>query len=190
MHDIQNLLMELDRLKSVYRRAYLSDHSRNENAAEHSWHMAIALLALKGVIPPEVNIDHAVRLALVHDICEIGVGDVSVYSPNRMRKAMAEREYMSKFALEHKGFGLEVEKLWQEYEEQESPESRWVKIVDRLLPFLMNLATEGKTWQEQAIRKSQVIEINKVVADEAPIIYQWMEGEMEKAVELGWLQNA
>ncbi len=190
MENFQDLMIDLDRLKSVYRRTYLSNHSRNENAAEHSWHIAIALLALKEVMPPEVSLDHAIKLALVHDVCEIGVGDVSVYSPDRTGKGALESEYMSKFASEHTDFGPVVEKLWHEFEEQESPESRWVKVVDRLLPFLINLATEGRTWQEQAIRKTQVIEINRVVADEAPAIYHWMEREIDKAVELGWLQNA
>jgi len=190
MRDIKNLLIELDRLKSVYRRTYLSDRSRNENSAEHSWHLAVALLALKELMPSEINMDHAVRIALVHDICEIGPGDISVYSPDRLGKSVSEREFMSKFASEHKGFALEAEQLWLEYEEQKTPESRWVKVVDRLLPFILNLATEGKTWREQAIKKSQVVEINKVIADEAPKIYQWMVGEIDRAVELGWLQNA
>ena len=190
MHGIQSLLMELDRLKSVRRRAYLSDSSRNENSAEHSWHLAVAILALKEVMQSDVNINHAVRIALVHDVCEIGAGDVSIYSPDRCEKTVAEREYISRFASEHKGFAFEVEKLWLEYEEQKTPESRWVKVVDRLLPFLMNLATEGRTWKEQNIKKSQVVAINKVVADEAPIVYQWMTDEIDKAVELGWLKNA
>jgi putative hydrolase of HD superfamily len=54
----------------------------------------------------------------------------------------------------------------------------------------MNLATEGKTWREGGIRRSQVVEINRVVADEAPRVYQWMAEEIDRAVELGWLQNA
>ena len=190
MVDIQKLLMELDRLKSVYRRAYLSDRSRNENSAEHSWHLAIALLALKGAMQLEISVDHAVRIALVHDICEIGAGDVSIYDPDRSAKEEAEGEYVSKLASEHKGFAIEIEQLWQEYENQETPESRWVKVVDRLLPFLMNLATEGKTWREQGIGRSQVVEINRVVAHEAPGVYQWMTDEINRAVELGWLQNA
>ena len=190
MHEIKNLLVELDRLKSVYRKSYLSDCSRNENSAEHSWHLAMALFALKGLMAEGINIDHAVKIALVHDICEIGAGDVSVYSPERLGKSVSEREYISKFASEYQGFAVEVEQLWQEYEDQKTPESRWVKIVDRLMPFIMNLATEGKTWREQRIRKSQVLELNKFMVTEAPTIYQWIEGEIEKAVELGWLLNA
>ena len=190
LRDIQRLLIELDRLKSVYRRTYLSDCSRNENSAEHSWHLAIALLALKGAMQLEINVDHAVRIALVHDICEIGAGDVSVYDPDHSVKTESEGAYVSKLASEHKGFALEIEQLWHEYEKQETPESRWVKVVDRLLPFLMNLATEGKTWREGGIRRSQVVEINRVVADEAPRVYQWMVEEIDRAVELGWLQNA
>ena len=189
MRDVQRLLMDLDGLKSVYRSAYLSDRSRHENSAEHSWHVAIALLALNDSMQLDIDVDHAVRIALVHDICEIGAGDVSVYDPERSSRATAERAYMSELAAEHKGFALEIEELWNEYEKQETPESRWVKVVDRLLPFLMNLATEGKTWREQGIRYSQVIEINRVVANKSPEIYRWMETEIDRAVELGWLQN-
>ena len=59
-----DLLSETDKLKSVYRRAYLSDQSRNENSAEHSWHLCIALLALQAQLPDEVDLDRAIRIAL------------------------------------------------------------------------------------------------------------------------------
>ena len=189
MHKTQSLLMELDQLKSVYRRNYLSDNSRHENSAEHSWHLAMALLALQEMMPPEINIDHAVRIALAHDVCEIGPGDVSIHSPERSKKALEEKEYIADFVTRHQGFSLEIEKLWQEYEDQKTLESHWVKVVDRLMPFLLNLATEGKVWREEGIRKSQVLKINKAIAEIAPTIYGWMKEEIEKAVELEWLKN-
>jgi putative hydrolase of HD superfamily len=190
MRNVQNILMELDQLKNVYRRSYLADSSRKENSAEHSWHLGVALLALKQYIPSEIDLDHAVRMALVHDICEIGPGDISIYSPDRVNKAVSEKEYIAGLISDHKGFALEIERLWEEYEQQKTPESRWVKVADRLLPFLLNLATEGRTWREQSIRKQQVLEINRVIAEEAPIIFQWMIKEIDRAVELGWLQNS
>ena len=190
MRDIQRLLIELDRLKSVYRNAFLSDRSRNENSAEHSWHLGIALLALREVMPLELNVDHAVRIALVHDICEIGAGDISVYDPDREQISNSERAYISQLVDKHQGFALDIQDLWCEYEEQRTLESRWVKVVDRLLPFLMNLATEGKTWRKLGITRDQVVEINSVIASEAPEIYRWMEKEIEKAVGLGWLASS
>ncbi len=190
MHDIQNLLIELDKLKSVYRKSYLSDGSRNENSAEHSWHLAMALMVLKDYIPGSVNIDHAIKIALLHDLCEIGAGDISVYSSIRSEQTKNEVEYMALFEEKYPVFGLAAGALWREYENQETPESKWVKVADRLLPFLMNVATQGKTWQEQGISKSQVITLNQGIRDLSPELFEWMMDKIEEAVQNGWLIDA
>ena len=124
MQDIRGLLLELDKLKSVYRRAYLTDGSRNENSAEHSWHLAVALLTIRDTLPDRLDVDRAIKMALLHDICEIGVGDVSVYDPRRNQKAAEEEEYVARFAATYGTFGDEVATLWREYEDQETLESR------------------------------------------------------------------
>ena len=183
-------LLELDKLKSIYRRAYISDGSRNENSAEHSWHLALALLALREYMPEDLNVDHAIRMALVHDICEIGAGDISVYDPDRSKQTADEAAYITEFSEKHGSLGEEVATLWREYEDQQTQESRWVKVADRLLPFLLNLASEGKTWKEQGIRRSQVLEVSESILAECPAIYEWMTGEIDKAVRLGWLEDA
>jgi len=188
MRDVQQFLMELDQLKSVYRRAYLSDQSRHENSAEHSWHLAMALMVLDEAMDLDIDVDHAVRLALAHDVCEIGPGDVSIYSPERAAKPAAEAAYIAGMAERHGGFARRIQELWQDFESQETPESRWVKVVDRLLPFLMNLATEGKTWKEQDICRSQVTEVCQVVAQRSPQMWQWMAAQIDTAVERGWLR--
>jgi len=190
MHEIQSLLIELDKLKSVYRRAYLSNGSRNENSAEHSWHLAVALMVLKDIIPESVNIDHAIKIALLHDICEIGAGDISVYDSRRSEQTKSEGEYIALFEERHDGFGKATAALWREYENQESQESKWVNVVDRFLPFIMNLATQGKTWKEQSIRRSQVIALNKGIRDVSPRLFEWMKGEIDAAVQNGWLIDA
>ena len=187
---IYNFLMELDKLKTVARRAYISDLSRNENSAEHSWHLALAILTLKDELDIEIDVKKTIKMALVHDICEIGAGDISVYDPERSKKEIEERKYISQLSDTSLNFASEIKHLWEEYEEQSTRESRWVKVVDRLLPFMMNLNTDGKTWKEQGIRKSQVIQINEVVATEAPKVYRWMLSQIEKAVEKEWLINS
>ncbi len=191
MIEIQSLLIELDQLKSVYRRAYISDGSRNESSAEHSWHLAIALLALKEIIPKELNLDHAIQMALFHDVCEIGAGDISVYDSNRSKKATDEDAYMKSLAAKYGGFGQVAQSFWHEYENQQSLESKWVKVVDRLLPFLLNLATQGRTWKEESICRSQVIDLlNKDIGNVSPRLLEWMKGEIDFAVQNGWLIDA
>lgn len=135
----------------------------------------------------DFNMEHAVKIALVHDICEIGAGDLSVYDSRRAEKTKDEEAYLSDLALRHPAFGHEVSALWQEYEKQETPESRAVKVVDRLLPFLLNLATQGATWRKLGITRTQVLDINNAIETEAPHLFSWMEEEIEVAVESGWL---
>ena len=190
MRRIQNLLVELDKLKSVYRRAYLADGSRNKNSAEHSWHLAVALMAFREVIPESVNIDHAIQMALVHDICEIRAGDVSIFDSEGAEQSEAEGEFMSAFKGRHGSFGQTAADLWHEFERQESTESKWVKVVARFLPFILNLATQGRTWKEQGICRSQVLSINKGIHDASPELFEWMECEIEVAVQSGWLIDA
>jgi putative hydrolase of HD superfamily len=185
--NIFSFLMELDKLKSVSRRAYISDLSRNENSAEHSWHLAIAILTLKEELDVDIDINKTVKMALVHDICEIGAGDTFIFDPERSKKEIEEREYMGQLSATPLEFASEIVHLWEEYEEQVTRESRWVRVVDRLLPFMMNLNTDGKTWREHGIRRSQVVEINEVVRKEAPEIYRWMLAQIERAVERKWL---
>lgn len=40
--DTINFIIELDKLKRVYRKNNVLDNSRAENTAEHSWHFAVA----------------------------------------------------------------------------------------------------------------------------------------------------
>ena len=129
--------MELDKLKSVYRRSYIHDTSRNENSAEHSWHLALALLTLQQELDIEIDMYKAIKMALVHDVCEIGAGDISIYDPDRSKKVIQESKYIEELSQAPIKFVAEIKLLWEEYEEQISPESRWVKIIDRLLPFII-----------------------------------------------------
>ncbi len=187
---IYDLLIELDRLKSVYRMSYLSDTSRHENSAEHSWHLAAALLMLRDEIPEEIDLLKTVKIALAHDVCEIGAGDISVYDTGRGQVQAAEKEYLTHLTEKFPGsFTRELLALWEEYEEQESPESRWVKVFDRLLPFCMNLVTEGRSWKEQRVKKEQVLAIHEPIGRQAPGMYAWVRKKADEAVAKGWLEE-
>jgi putative hydrolase of HD superfamily len=186
----QKAILELDRLKTVMRNSYISDGTRRENSAEHSWHLAVTLLSLSELMPNDLDLDHAIRIALIHDICEIGAGDVSVYDINRSAKSESEAEYMDLFKSQYGNFGSEAEALWREYEEQQSIEGRWVKLADRMLPFILNLATKGRVWQERGISRSQVLKVNLPINSVYPEIYEWMKMEIDSAVEKGWLKDA
>lgn len=188
--DVYSFIVELDQLKSVYRNSFLSDQSRNENSAEHSWHLAMSILLFESEIKEEINFFRTIKMALIHDICEIGAGDISVYDKDRDKKHHEEKEYVHNLNKRH-DFPItnEIVELWEEYEKQETQESKWVKVFDRLLPFCMNLITKGKSWEKQNVKKHQVIKVNEPIKEQSPEMYAWVLEKIDYAVELGWLQE-
>ncbi len=46
MTEVVQFLMELDKLKVVERRTRVLGNARQENSAEHSWHLAMAAMSL------------------------------------------------------------------------------------------------------------------------------------------------
>jgi putative hydrolase of HD superfamily len=180
-------LTDLERLKLVPRKAYVSDLSRRENSAEHSWHLALGLLTLSHELGLDIDLHKALVMALIHDTCEIDAGDSPAYGAARPDQYEAELACIDRLSSHDVKFGATLRELWLEYEAQESRESRWVKVLDRVMPFVVNLATRGQNWKDQSIRRSQVLKVSKLVQDHAPEIYGWMEERIEECVSAGWL---
>jgi putative hydrolase of HD superfamily len=182
-------LTDLERLKLVERRAYVSNLSRRENSAEHSWHMALGLLTIARELDLELDLHKALVMALIHDICEIDAGDTPAYGPPRADKHDSESQCMRRLAAYGVSVGPEWHALWVEYEAQESLESRWVSVLDSLMPFIVNLATEGVNWKEQSVSRTQVLKISEPVRRHAPELYEWMVARIETCVAAGWLHD-
>ena len=187
---IVSFLTDLERLKLVSRRAYVSDLSRHENSAEHSWHLALGLLVIARETQLNIDLNKALVMALIHDTCEIDAGDTPAYGPQRPDQHDAERRCVERLADHGLHFGSELHDLWLEYEAQQTPESRWIKALDRFMPFVVNLATQGHNWKEQGITRTQVLRINQPVRDYAPELYEWMVKRIDTCVEAGWLIDA
>ncbi|MBU2713599.1 HD domain-containing protein, partial [Zooshikella harenae] len=83
----------------------------------------------------------------------------------------------------------EMFELWLEYEKQNTLESKLVKLCDHLLPFLLNLKTNGKIWTEGNVTKSMVYKRNEVIFNYFPEIGNLMKTKIEYAVKEGWLKN-
>jgi len=183
-------LTDVERLKLVSRRAYVSDLSRRENSAEHSWHLALGLLALAQELDLPIDLHKALMMALIHDVCEIDAGDTPIYGASRPDQHDQELQCIERLAAHGLAFGPRMRELWLEFEAQQSLESRWVKAMDRLMPFVVNLITHGRNWKEQSVSRSQVLRVSLPVRDTSPEIYAWMERRIEQCVADGWLRDA
>jgi len=186
--DISSFLLQLDALKSVNRRTYINGGERVENSAEHSWHLAMACWAFAELSQDTFDIVKLIQLALVHDLGEIDAGDTFLYSENRSNAHVKERKCVENIAA-HPGNSIRnLVELWEEQEGGESKEAKLLKVIDRLLPFLHNITSGGRAWQENGIKKSQVLQMHRFVEHEHPKIYEWFISKVEYAVQQGWLK--
>ena len=183
-------LTDVERLKLVERKAYVSDMSRRENAAEHSWHLALGLVTIAQELNFKIDLHKALVMALIHDVCEIDAGDTPAFGPQRPDQHEAELRCIQRLAAYDLAFASSLRELWLEYEAQVSVESRWVKVLDRLMPFIVNISTQGINWKEQAVSRSQVLRVSEPVREHAPEIYEWMVVRVEECVKAGWLIDA
>ena len=64
-------IVEVDKVKKIMRQTYLSDASRKEDDAEHSWHLALMAVLLKEYSNEEVNLTKVIPMVLIHDLVEM-----------------------------------------------------------------------------------------------------------------------
>lgn len=185
-------IMELDKLKSILRRSYVTHAERRENSAEHSWHIALAALTLAEHANEPVDVSHVIKLLLIHDIVEIDAGDTFVYDTTG-KLDQFDRETLAAeriFGLLPPEQGVAYRKLWQEFEERVTPEAKFARAVDRLLPVLHNYYTQGRGWREHNIRQEQVLAANRVIEEGSADLWRLIQGKIQDAVDQGFLARA
>jgi len=183
-------LIEADKLKHVLRQTYLTDTSRRENSAEHSWHIALAaMIFAEHARDRDLDLGRVIRMLLVHDLIEIDAGDTYCYDEAAKEdKQQRERTAADRvFQLLPADQAAEFRGLWEEFEARRTAESRFANALDRLQPFLHNYVTAGKSWQEHSIQKSQVVGRMQPVAQGSETLWEYVLRLMDDAVERGYL---
>lgn len=181
-------LVEIDKLKGVLRRSYVLDASRLENTAEHSWHLAMMALVLAEHADAPADMTTVLKMLVVHDLVEIDAGDTFVYdtagaaTKDAREAAAADRI----FALLPHDQGAELRRLWEEFDTGDSPEARFARSLDRLMPLLHNVAAEGRGWHEHGITPDQVRDRNAVIADGSAQLWSYARSLIDTAERRGY----
>lgn len=185
-----NFVLEADKLKTITRNTLLTDRSRMENAAEHSWHVALTALVFFDSAPAKgMDLQRILNMLLVHDLVEIDAGDLLCYHTDQLR-TQKEREKKAAeriFGLLTVDQGHMLRRLWQEFEAQETPEARFANAVDRLQPLLQAIHTQGQTWRQHGIRKDQVMERMQPIRTALPHLWGYVLEMIDNAAEEGFL---
>ena len=150
--------LEIDKEKTIYRQTHLSGGSRYENDAEHAWHMAIMTYLLREYANEEFDVQKAMLMCLIHDIVEIDAGDTYAYDQEN-KKTQKAREDAAKeriFSLLPDDQKQELIALFDEFEEGDTPESRFVHAMDNLQPLILNNSNNGDDWKPHGVSADQV----------------------------------
>lgn len=152
--------LEIDKEKNIFRQTHLSGHGRNENDAEHAWHMAIMAYLLKEYANEEVDLAKVILMCLIHDIVEIEAGDTYAYDAES-KKTQKQREDAAKekiYSMLPDDQKRELIALFDEFEACETPESKFARAMDNLQPLLLNNSNDGGDWKEHGVNAGQVYE--------------------------------
>ncbi len=150
--------LELDKEKSVFRQTHLSGHGRNENDAEHAWHMAIMAYLLKEYSNEPVDIARVMIMCLIHDVVEIDAGDTYAYDSEGLATQKA-RENAAKeriFSLLPEDQKEEFTAIFDEFEANETAEAKFAHSMDNFQPLILNNSNGGGDWKEHSVTAKKV----------------------------------
>lgn len=188
IRQILDFIVEIEKLKDVYRKTRPVGLDRYENSAEHSWHVCLSALMLKDYANDEIDIDRVIKMLLIHDLGEIDAGDTIIYkSENQAIKDEETAGIKRVLDILPEGKAEEYMSLWHEFEAGETPDSKYAKAIDRVPPLLHNLHGNGHSWRKHNISKEQVFSVNKRIAKGSEKLWEVLEQELENAVEKGVL---
>ena len=186
-----DFILEIDKEKEIYRQTHLKGYKRQENDAEHAWHMAVMIYLLKEYANEEFDVAKAMMMALIHDIVEIDAGDTYAYD----KENLATQKGREKKAAD-RIFGMlpdeqkkEMLALFEEFEAGETPEAKFARVMDNFQPILLNDSNNGEDWRLHKIKRSQVINRQKTSKKGSEEIWKYTEELIERNVRKGNLIN-
>ncbi len=184
-------ILEVDKVKNIFRQTYLADRNRKENDAEHSWHIALMAVLLKEHMKEPVDLAKVITMVLVHDLVEIDAGDTYAYDA-KGAETKREREVAAAnriFGMLPEDQGVYLKELWEEFECYESAEAKYAHLLDNLQPMLLNDAAGGVSWKEHEVKKTQIYKRNEKIEETSEAIWEKMKSVVAENIEKGNIQD-
>lgn len=185
-------IIEIDKLKTIFRQSLITDKSRRENDAEHSWHIALmAPILYEYCDTDKVDLTKVMKMALIHDIIEVYAGDTFAYDTEGYKdKAKREQEAADKiFSLLPDDQKEEYRGLWEEFEAMGSDDAKYAAALDRLQPLLLNYIVQGHTWKLGDVRSPQVYKRIGVLKEVMPELWALVDDMLQDSIRKGYLKE-
>ncbi|OJF75656.1 MAG: hypothetical protein BKP49_11130 [Treponema sp. CETP13] len=186
-----NFINEIEKLKIVYRQNGVVGGARQENSAEHSWHIAIMAFTLQEYAEKDIDILRVIKMLLIHDLVEIYAGDVFLYDDaGRNKIKTQEKKAADKlFGLLPANQSREFTALWNEYEQAATKEAKYALVLDNLQPILNHYYTRNQNIKGKKIKKSQVINKKRCIKEYSEELWAFTLETIEKSVAIGLFED-
>ena len=151
-------ILEIDKEKNIFRQTHLSGHGRNENDAEHAWHMAIMAYLLQEYSNEPIDVARVMLMCLIHDVVEIDAGDTYAYDTEGLKTQKAREEAAKQriYSLLPEDQKENLQAIFDEFEADETAEAHFAHALDNLQPLLLNNSNGGSDWREHEVTAKQV----------------------------------
>ena len=153
-----DFILEIDKEKNIFRQTHLSDHGRNENDAEHAWHMAIMAYLLQEYSNEKIDVARVMLMCLIHDVVEIDAGDTYAYDAEGLKTQKAREEAAKErlYSMLPEDQKADLVAIFDEFEERKTPEAKFARALDNLQPLLLNHSNGGGDWKNHDVTAEQV----------------------------------
>ena len=184
-------IKEVDKLKYILRKTKLINSDRNENDAEHSWHLALMAVVLASHANFSIDLLRVIKMLLIHDIVEIDAGDTFIYDTQKNHSNTDEERKAANriFGLLPDHQAIELIDIWEEFEAGQTNEAKFARAMDRLEPLLQNTSNNGGTWNEFGVNYEKVYAKKQVIQQGSDSIWQYAEQLINDSVEKGILKK-
>lgn len=191
LEEQMKFILEVDKLKKIVRQTYLSDGSRKENDAEHSWHLALMCCILSEYSNEKIDVGKTMSMVLIHDLIEIDAGDTFAYDAiaNQSKREREQKAADRIFKLLPEDQERHIRSLWDEFEEGITPEAKFANTLDKIQPLLLNDAADGGSWKEHGVNLSQVLKRNEKTHLGSERLWEYAKNLIMDNVEKGNLQE-
>ena len=155
-----DFILEIDKEKNIFRQTHLSGHGRNENDAEHAWHMAIMAYLLQEYSNERIDVARVMLMCLIHDVVEIDAGDTYAYDAEGLKtqKAREEAAKARLYSMLPEDQKADLTAIFDEFEERKTPEAKFARALDNLQPLLLNNSNDGGDWRNHDVTAEKVYE--------------------------------
>lgn len=160
LRQILEFMKETDKLKSVQRKTYLSQEDRFEDAAQHSWHLALFTILLKNQFSNELDYTKMLEMAIMHDLVEVYAGDTYAFDEvknldKQEREEVAAEKLFTQLPEEVRNKFIELN---NEYMQKQSSEAQHVSALNKLIPKIQNKITNYKAWKDNNLSREKLNE--------------------------------